>query len=145
MITLALSIRQPWVDMILSGQKRIEMREWKPSSKFCAPFLIHVAQVIDWRSTRLFGYEAPLQLPRGGVVGAARIVDVIELDKDRWRSGIVDHWVIRQRRLPQYGLLLHDVVQFPTLLRCGGGRGFFPVSNSVVTSATEYLRDLGWD
>ncbi len=144
MITRALSIRQPWVEMILSGQKRVEMREWKPHDKYRRPFLIHAARVLDWRSVRLFGFEDALQLPRGGVVGAARVVDVFELDKERWRSELVGHWVVRQRRTPQYGLLLDDVVRFPKLLGCGGGVGFFPAPDGIVTRAAQYLRELGW-
>lgn len=144
MITQALSIRQPWVEMILNGQKRVEMRQWTTGTRFRGPFLIHAAMALDWRSVPLFGYENALDLPRGGVVGAARVVDVHELDVLRWCVSLTEHWVVRQRRTPQYGLVLADVVRFPRVLRCGGSKRFFPVPSGVANRSDAILTDIDW-
>lgn len=50
MITIpdrALSIRQPWADLIMSGNKLVENRTWK--TKFRGTFVVHAGQKIDRR------------------------------------------------------------------------------------------------
>lgn len=103
MILPALSLSQPWAEMVLSPDidKTIENRVWNTKKR--GPFLIHAAQGMTSRGHREaidFASEAlrrlgrsPLLLPilaelkRGGIVGAAEILDVIPLDRIQVDSG----------------------------------------------------------
>jgi hypothetical protein len=70
----ALTIRQPWADMIARGLKTIEVREWLVKHR--GPFLIHVGRTVDWKAVQVLGYENVEELPRGCVIGYAEIQDV---------------------------------------------------------------------
>lgn len=85
----ALSIRQPWLDAILYGHKRIENRlRWK-GCNYRGEFLLHAASTMTRREYRhvqeyLVGhsinwYHVPPTptLVFGALVGKAKIIDVI--------------------------------------------------------------------
>jgi hypothetical protein len=85
---IALSIRQPWAWAILHAGKDIENRKW--TTTFRGPLLIHAAKTLYDTSQerdrtrawvwRRFHVKVPLDddLPRGGIVGKANVVDVVE-------------------------------------------------------------------
>lgn len=86
-----LSIRQPWVELILQGKKTIELRTW--NTKFREKFLLHASKRFDETGravAKKFGIELQT-LEKGSIVGRAELVDVIvynsreELLKDRHR------------------------------------------------------------
>lgn len=139
-VELALSIRQPWVDLILRGLKTIEVREWPIRRR--GPFFIHASSSLDWRAVELFGYEDALSLQRGGIVGHAEIVDVVQLTDSVWLERLDQHRVVHQRRLPQYGAVLQNVRALGTVVRCSGRRYFFPLPQGVATSASRALKRL---
>jgi hypothetical protein len=141
MVEFALSIRQPWVDLIMRGVKTIEVREWQVERR--GPILIHSASALDWRSVELFGYQDALKLPRGGVVGYAEIVDVIPLTHDKWLEHLDAHLVVHQRRLPQFGAVLANVRDFGRVLRCSGKQFFFPVPPKVIKQSAKILASPG--
>jgi hypothetical protein len=87
----ALSGKQPWWWAILHASKRIENRKW--NTHYRGPILLHVTpnatpayynEALDWMR-HAFGVEWLIkqqpprldQLPRGGIVGRAVLVDVI--------------------------------------------------------------------
>lgn len=67
----ALSLKQPWAELILQGKKRIEIRKW--NTKFRGEFLIHSSKIPDWKGMKKFGFK---DLPCGVIVGKATLVDV---------------------------------------------------------------------
>jgi hypothetical protein len=136
----ALSIRQPWVDLILRGKKTIEVREWEIRRRGLV--LIHAASALDWRSVEFFGYESPLGLQRGGIVGAMEIVDVIPLTRESWLERLDQHLVVHQRRLPQFGAVLANVRSFGRVFRCSGRQYFFPVPAAVAEQTRKALDSL---
>ena len=69
----ALSLKQPWAELILQGRKTVETRKWKTA--FSGQFLIHSSLVPDAKNMALFGFA---ELPTGCIVGTAEITDVIE-------------------------------------------------------------------
>ena len=68
----ALSIRQPWAELILLGRKRYELRSWKTSHR--GPILIHAAQRVDKLETSMAGLDVE-NLAAGAIVGMVDIVD----------------------------------------------------------------------
>lgn len=92
---LALSIKQPWAWMIVQGLKLIENRKWRASLR--GWFGIHAGKSYDtegdaWLRTCYFasrpnGLVLPAAddleaMPRGGIVGRARLVDVVTKSGD---------------------------------------------------------------
>lgn len=80
----ALSIKQPWAWAILHG-KPVENRTWK--TNFRGPFLIHTGKKFDregylWlhRNRNFLTASLPHSedIPTGGIVGKARIVDCVD-------------------------------------------------------------------
>lgn len=77
----ALTIKQPWVECILRGGKRIENRSWRPAPEFVGQrFAIHSSKKLDrWA---LLGDRALLPLmpddaPRSAIVGTAVLLEII--------------------------------------------------------------------
>src|SRR3989344_6676818 len=67
----ALSLKQPWAELILQGRKKIEIRAW--NTKFRGEFLIHASKNPDADAMEKFGFK---DLPSGFIVGKAELVDV---------------------------------------------------------------------
>jgi hypothetical protein len=99
---MALSIRQPWAWAIIHAGKDIENRDWR--TRFRGPVCIHAAKGMTQAEyngfirtihtvslTRPFprGSTVPSgeNLPRGGIVGVAEIVDCVEASDSPWFFG----------------------------------------------------------
>ncbi|MCK4647411.1 ASCH domain-containing protein [Candidatus Pacearchaeota archaeon] len=67
----ALSLKQPWAELILQGKKKIEIRKW--NTKFRGKFLIHSSKIPDKESMEKFGFH---NLPNGFIVGQAELTEV---------------------------------------------------------------------
>lgn len=146
MILPALSLRQPWAWLVVHGGKGIENRKW--NTKLRGPFLIHAAKgmtrreyddAIECAREVQYGLGNPqLQLPelgetihRGGIVGAARIVNVWEPT-----SNSQNPWHFRD----QFGFELASIT--PLMFRAYPGTlGFFRVE--VTADEEARLRAAG--
>ena len=97
-----LSIRQPWAELIVSGVKRIENRSW--STNYRGPVLIHAglrptdAPIAEIE--RKFAIKIPRDLPRGGVVGIARLAGVVTVSDDLFFEGPYGLVMVGALRLP---------------------------------------------
>jgi hypothetical protein len=69
----ALTIRQPWAELILRGRKPFELRTWR--TKYRGPLVIHAAGTIDTWAARQCGLN-PENLITSALVGFAILVDV---------------------------------------------------------------------
>ncbi len=67
----ALSLKQPFAELVVSGRKTIELRKW--NTKFRGEFLIHASKNPDESAMKRFGFE---NLACGFIVGKAKLVDV---------------------------------------------------------------------
>lgn len=121
----ALSIRQPWAWLIVNGWKDIENRSWVPS--FRGEFYVHAAgnlygtiaereRIRAW-VWKCFGVDVPddFCLQRGGIVGVARVVDVVSRSRSPWFEG-------------PHGLVLDRTRSMP-FRQCKGRLGFFEVQS----------------
>jgi len=66
-----LSLKQPFAELVVSGKKTIELRNW--NTKFRGKFLVHASMNSDKNSMKKFGFS---ELPLGYIVGSAELVDV---------------------------------------------------------------------
>ncbi len=67
----ALSLKQPWAELIASGKKTIEVRNW--NTKFRGEFLVHASKNTDLQREKELGYK---NLPTGCIVGKATLINV---------------------------------------------------------------------
>jgi hypothetical protein len=75
----ALSIRQPWAELILQGRKTIELRTWETEHR--GAFWLHTGKAVDLALDRKFGVTDP---PRGAFVGRITLMDISPIDAQRW-------------------------------------------------------------
>lgn len=133
----AISLRQPWAWMVVHGGKHIENRSW--NTKFRGEFLIHAAkgmtqreysEACAWAMARGFGHVVHAMrqqtLDRGGIVGIARLVDVIPPE-----LAIDGHCQRPWHMHEQFGFVLEDVQPLP-FVPLKGALGFFEVDDALV-------------
>jgi hypothetical protein len=109
----ALSIKQPYPHNIFHNGKDVENRDWPTKGR--GWFLIH-AGVSKSELDKADAEE--MAMPRGGIVGAARIVDCVTEMESIWFFG-------------RYGFVLRDAFPVP-LIPCRGQLGFFAPEPSVI-------------
>lgn len=102
----AITIKQPWASLIVSGLKDIENRTWK--TNFRGRVLIHAAKtpVKDgWSALnkeqldKVSGYEDKLygsneDLPNGAIIGSVDVVDCVKNHPSPWAIEGDYNWVL---------------------------------------------------
>lgn len=128
---IALSIRQPWAWLIVNGFKAVENRTW--ATNYRGDFLIHTGKVLlpaDYDAAMLFieAFVDPAlvaqvpdmaELPLGGVVGMAKLVDCVTESPSPWFMGGAANG-------GGFGFVLTDAKPMP-FLSWKGKQGFFNV------------------
>ncbi len=69
----ALTVRQPWAELILRGRKPFELRSWR--TKYRGPLVIHAASKVDAHQVRRLGFN-PESFVTSAFVGVAVLSDV---------------------------------------------------------------------
>jgi hypothetical protein len=101
----ALSVRQPWAWLIVSGLKNIENRPRRTHHR--GQLLIHAGlsldsyteENIEWLENR-YGVQIPRELNTGGIVGVVDVVDCVESHGSKWFNKGNFGWVLaNQKRL----------------------------------------------
>lgn len=135
----ALSGRQPWWWAILHAGKRIENRVW--NTTYRGPILLHAAKgctrdefdgAVEWMVSagvvdKVWTIPALKRMQRGGIVGRARIIDVIQpASSDVGPCNCARHPEVdgRWHMHDQYGFVLAAVEPLP-FYPCAGSLGLF--------------------
>lgn len=133
-MTPVLSIRQPWAWLVVHAYKPVENRTWPTT--FRGPLAIHAGKTMARRyydeivdSLKADGLCPPdlpafEELERGGIVGAVRVVDCVEVFDSPWKEP------------DSFGFILADARPFP-FIPCVGRLGFFNVPESMLRLAYE--------
>lgn len=171
----ALSIRQPWAHAILHLGKRVENRDWQgcayrgPVLLHASKTLVlnefedAVDSIIEiekpcvsderddlldpmarWDTKKRLWRPAPT-LPFGGIVGRARIVDVLYKGDDPSRSAAKDQATsVSPWWAGGFALVLADVEPLP-FIPWKGSLGFFEVPDEIVERAVATALKLAID
>jgi hypothetical protein len=138
----AISIRQPWAWLITLGYKDIENRSWPTAYR--GPVLIHaglrkadpdvVSDVLGRldRAERLkLSQRMPAldDLPAGGIVGIAEIVDCVAHSNSRWFEG-------------PYGFILRNPHPIP-FVRYPGTLRLFDIPTELILDLAAILKQQG--
>ncbi|MBM3232040.1 ASCH domain-containing protein [Candidatus Pacearchaeota archaeon] len=67
----ALSLKQPYAEIVVSCKKTIELRKW--NTKFRGEFLFHASKIPDLDAMHKFGFK---ELPTGRIVGKTTLTNV---------------------------------------------------------------------
>ena len=119
----ALSIKQPYPNHIFHDGKDVENRDWPTKGR--GWFIVHAGVS---KSELDMDDEHEAALPRGGVVGMARITDCVTKMDSMWFCG-------------RYGFVLRDAFPLP-LVPCRGMLGFFPLDAAINAAVAALLRAL---
>lgn len=133
----ALSVRQPWAYAILHMGKDVENRTWEPPANLLGVrFWIHASKKVEaLEPWELLGQRFTLaddglcalaHLPRGAIVGSARLADVVEQSASRWFAGPI-------------GWVLTEPIPLETPIPCQGRLGLWHVPDPIL----EQLREQG--
>lgn len=98
----ALSLKQPYAELILQGKKKIELRKW--NTHFRGEFLIHSSLNPDKKAMKIFGFD---KLPLGFIVGKAKLINVKKYENEvGFRKDIGLH--LATSDFGKYGFILKD-------------------------------------
>jgi len=130
----ALSVRQPWADLIVDGVKDVENRTWKTNIR--GRILIHAAKRVEhWvvpKVSMYLGVESSFDYHPvvGAIIGSVEIVDCWNKfllrtsdvrHKNRWFSG-------------PFGFVMTNAERFRNPVSCPGRQGFFNVDLTALRS-----------
>ncbi len=114
----AITVYQPWADLIVRGIKDIENRSWP--TRFRGRILIHAGRTIKWdvvkEVRRSLGLNSPddYEPQTMAIVGMAEIVDCVTNHRSRFFIGA-------------YGFVLRNAIAFRKPIRFRVRQGIFRV------------------
>jgi|TARA_Y100000034_G_C6565469_1_gene244858 ASC-1-like (ASCH) protein len=125
----ALSLRQPYSELLASGRKTIELRPWNTS--FRGEFLIHAAKRVFWDDCKKHNVSKP---KTGQIIGQATVIAVKkyntleEFRADRSKHLAEDRWF----KSPCYGFIVTNAQPLDGP-KCRGMLNFFtPKLNKTI-------------
>lgn len=116
----ALSIRQPWAELILSGRKSIEIRGWQ--TQYRGPLWLHASRAEDLQLEAQFGLS---DLFKGGYIGRVSLTTIVQLDEERWVRWRERHLSPGPMPARAYGWVLTEPVRFNRPILARGQMGLF--------------------
>ena len=128
-----LSLKQPYADLLVFGEKTIELRKW--NTKFRGEFLIHVSKNIDiFACERLNMYIDKLTI--GAIIGSAFLYDFKEYNnQEEFNKDKQKHFSIVTKYFEgyKYGFLIKNARKFKKSIPYPGKLRFFEVDNSCLS------------
>jgi hypothetical protein len=126
----AISIKQPWAYLIVTGIKDIENRTW--TIRYRGPLVIHASKSIDWEGARFLRvhpdlvtpeqYREAMKSPRGVLLGEVITTHhITHIDKpaNQWFFG-------------PFGWVLTHSIKYAQPLEYKGRRGIFHVPDKII-------------
>ncbi|OGC44459.1 hypothetical protein A2V54_00360 [candidate division WWE3 bacterium RBG_19FT_COMBO_53_11] len=128
----ALSVRQPWTNLIVWGLKDIEIRTWV--TNYRGLLLIHAGATLD----RFGMVRFPMAtIPMGAIIGSVKLVDIVRFTRRTWKEWGDRHLDIG--RFPTdrelYGWILEDPRPFAKPIPYKGLQKLFKVESKPVRQA----------
>jgi ASCH domain len=125
-----LSLKQPYAELLVSGKKIIELRNWNTS--FRGKFLVHASKNIDTERSEALGIDHN-KLTRGTIVGSAVLYNVkqyknkteLEMDKNKHFADI------KKFGFHKYGFMIKSAHRLKRSIPYPGMLKFFEVEYPV--------------
>jgi hypothetical protein len=127
-----LSLKQPFADLLVLGEKTIELRKW--NTKFRGEFLIHASKNIDINSCDRLDIDID-KLSVGAIIGSAFLYDVkFYSNQEDFNRDKQKHFSIIPKYFDgyKYGFLIRNAKMFKKAIAYSGKLRFFEVNNSII-------------
>jgi len=124
----AITIRQPWAELILQGRKTIELRSWQ--TKIRERVVVHAGKEVKRAACEAYSLDAG-SLVRGALVGYVDIVDVVGLDQGNWEELRPQHLALGDYPGGLVGWRLANPERLPEPIPMTGRRQFFNVPDDL--------------
>lgn len=125
----ALSIRQPWAELIVQGRKTIELRTWQ--THYRGRIAIHASQTVREEACIAYGLD-PARVIRGALVGTVELVGISALDHAAWEALRDQHLSLRNFPGPMFGWRLENPQRLPQPIPMRGRMSLFNVADEVI-------------
>ena len=126
-----LSLKQPYADLLVFGEKTIELRKW--NTKFRGEFLIHASKNIDIQACERLDIDID-KLTLGAIIGSAFLYDFKEYsNQEEFNKDKQKHFSIVTKYFDgyKYGFLIRNARMFKKSIPYPGKLRFFEVDNSI--------------
>lgn len=101
----ALSVRQPWANLIVEGYKTMDLRTWSTTHR--GPLAIYASLEVEKDACKLHGVDIKT-LTTGAVIGIVDLTDVIPLTKKSYEENQEKHLAGRNYREGMFGWVLKN-------------------------------------
>jgi len=121
-----LSLKQPHAELLASGKKTIELRNW--NTTFRGKFLIHASKNVDAERSESLGIDYKM-LAYGAIIGTAMLYDVKEYkNKAELELDKIKHYAeIKNFGSRKYGFMVKNANRFRSSVPYRGQLNFFEV------------------
>jgi hypothetical protein len=131
----ALSIRQPWAELIVQGKKTLELRSW--TVNYRGPLAIHASQTVEREACVANGLH-PDSVTTGAIVGVVDLIDIVELDEAAYLAHRADHFAPDRFEPPLYGWQLQNAHALPQPRPMRGRMGLFTVADEWLSATVDH-------
>ena len=130
MLMKALSIKQPWANMIIDGKKTVEIRNWR--HPYRGRLLIHTGKKHDPVGKGMFPDENIT--PLGAILGHVELVAITQYRVyEQWHEGYLEHLNPYDWFEPNlYGWVFENPEKLDSPIRMRGETGLFVVRMTQV-------------
>ena len=119
-----LSISQPFADLVISGKKSIELRNW--NTNFRGEFLVHAPLKIRFEDSKRLKINK--KFVTGAIIGKAQLYNVKRYDSIKEiRAERKFHWASKKYQKKTYGFMLKNAKPFRVPIPWKGQLGLFDV------------------
>lgn len=132
----ALTIWQPWAQLLATGTKNIETRSW--GTRYRGPILIHAAKVDHQYIVLRYPHESfqyfeeaeaiYKDFPLGAIIGQANLSECIQMDQgycDRMKEQNPEEYAFGNYEPGRYAWVMKDAVLFDKPIPVKGRQGLW--------------------
>ena len=133
----ALSIRQPWASLVVTGMKSIELRTW--TTHYRGWLWIHSGKNVDADALELLGHDAK-EYQTGGLLGIALLEDVWRITNPaKWQALRSRHRSPSRFHEAVHGWVFSDTIALRKKIPALGELSLFPLDVKTRELAREAI------
>ena len=134
-----LSVSQPFAHLIITGKKRIELRNW--NTNFRGEFLVHAPLKMKTKDCKRL--KMNMKFVTGAIVGKAEIFDVKKYHNvSECKKDYTLHLASKEFQNKRYGFMLNNAKEFKIPIPCKGMLGFFEVGITKIEKRDVMIADI---
>ncbi|MDA2935759.1 ASCH domain-containing protein [Patescibacteria group bacterium AH-259-L05] len=126
----ALSIHQPWANLIVQDKRVFEIRSWAP--KYRGRLVIHAGLTVEKEECKRLGITIILENEVGCLLGTVDLIEIKRLTEKEWETCRPLHLEVGSRPYGDntFAWRFENSYKFPVPIKYKGRLGLFTVSIS---------------